>query len=224
MQVKITTCVRPPSRNLTKRVDDTAKHGRFRQVIKSIRERDQLVLADLREKKQAVSARLEHLRKSSPNSKKQIQHLEIQLADVEKEERERELEIGDYKRLALREAFHLRFNAMHEFAQKAAVLASTGQRLSSPPAQQQDELLLTECMLQIDGWQPPEEQTRPTVLDKWIFQPEEDAALLTDLEIATATHEKQAAQMVASSLDEMSCSPPSAAAAPPPEYKEKASH
>lgn len=206
-------------------MDVTAKHGRFRQVIKSIRERDQLVLADLREKKQAVSARLEHLRKSSPNSKKQIQHLEIQLADVEKEERERELEIGDYKRLALREAFHLRFNAMHEFAQKAAVLASAGQRLSSPPSQQQqDDLLLTECMLQIDGWQPPEEQTRPTVLDKWIFQPEEDAALLTDLEIATATHEKQAAQMVqASSLEEMPCSPPSAAP-PPPEYKEKASH
>lgn len=207
-------------------MDDTAKHGRFRQVIKSIRERDQLVLADLREKKQAVSARLEHLRKSSPNSKKQIQHLEIQLADVEKEERERELEIGDYKRLALREAFHLRFNAMHEFAQKAAVLASAGQRLSQQQRDdpQQDDLLLMECMLQIDGWQPPEEQTRPTVLDKWIFQPEEDAALLTDLEIATATHEKQAAQMVASSLadEEMSCSPPLPPSSAPPEYKEKA--
>ena len=205
-------------RELTKRVNDTAKHGRFRQVIKSIRERDQLVLADLREKKQTVSARLEHLRKSSPNSKKQIQHLELQLADVEKEEHEREMEIGDYKRLALREAFHLRFNAMHEFSQKAAVLASAGQHLSKQESNaQQDDMLLMDCMLQIDGWQPPEEQTRPTVLDQWIFQPEEDAALLTDLEIATATHEKQAAQIAT-----ISCSPPSSSSAPP-EYKEKAS-
>lgn len=182
----------------------TAKQGRFRQVIKSIRERDQLE-ADLNEKKQTVSARLAHLRKSSSNSTKLIQQLETQLAQLEKEQHEQRLEAGDYKRLALREAFHYRFNAMHEFSQKAALLASAGQRIGQQEHDDDDDMILMDCMLQVDGWQPPEEQTRPTVLDQWLFQPEEDAALLTDLEIDTATHEKQAACL------------------PPPEYKEKAS-
>lgn len=181
----------------------TAKQGRFRQVIKSIRERDQLE-ADLNEKKQTVSARLAHLRKSSSNSTKLIQQLETQLAQVEKEQHERGLEAGDYKRLALREAFHYRLNAMHEFSQKAALLASAGKRIGQQEHDDDDDMVLMDCMLQIDGWQPPEEQTRPTVLDQWLFQPEEDAALLTDLEIDTATQEKQAAFL-------------------PPEYKEKAS-
>lgn len=101
-----------------------AKYQKYRHALKSIRERENS-MTEVREKKKALQARIAALEKSSPKSSK-LKEFQHELTSLANDTRDREADIADFKRFALREAFYLRFNAMAEYAEKTALLAGFG--------------------------------------------------------------------------------------------------
>jgi DNA repair ATPase RecN len=101
-----------------------AKYQKYRHALKSIRERENS-MTEVREKKKALLARIAALEKSNPKSSK-VKEFQHELASLANDTRDREADIADFKRFALREAFYLRFNAMAEYAEKTALLAGFG--------------------------------------------------------------------------------------------------
>ncbi|KAI7904193.1 Eisosome component PIL1/LSP1, partial [Cokeromyces recurvatus] len=100
----------------------------YRHAIKSIREREEK-LSGQREKKRTLQSRIDNLVKTSPKSPR-IMEFEKELNTLLKETQESEMDLADFKRFALKEAFYLRFNAMHEYGHKISLLAGFGKYLT----------------------------------------------------------------------------------------------
>ncbi|KAI9257939.1 hypothetical protein BDA99DRAFT_107316 [Phascolomyces articulosus] len=89
------------------------------------------------------------------------------------------MEMSDFKRFALQEAFYLRFNAMHEMAEKMSMIAGFGKYIvdlidiePTPHGQAnrkaydkgpQAAQILADALMALDGWQPGEGEERPTL-------------------------------------------------------------
>ncbi|KAG0171639.1 hypothetical protein DFQ28_000656 [Apophysomyces sp. BC1034] len=176
------------------------KHQQYRQVIKSIRKREEQ-LSDAREKKRTIKARIYNLSKTNAKSPK-LQEFQKELDTLAQETHDAEMEIGDFKRFAFREAFYLRFNALDEFAQKMAIIAGFGKYIvdlvdvkPTPAGQQHRQpytkgpeaaTILADALVALDGWKPVEGDERTTLAahtfaDKFTFY--EDAAPLTEEDI-----------------------------------------
>lgn len=163
------------------------------------------MLSSERERKKSLEARIQHLQKTNPSSK-QIAQFEQELSQLRQSVQEKENQMNDYKRFALREAFHLKFNAMQEYAEKSALLASFGKYLVDlldiapgprPPYDKHREadMIVTDCMLAVDGWHPP--QARPSTLLSYLeHDKQEDAQLLTDEHIEETLPAYDAATMI----------------------------
>ncbi|KAI8878845.1 hypothetical protein K501DRAFT_152444, partial [Backusella circina FSU 941] len=144
----------------------------YRRALKSMRERERSMTV-LREKKQALEDRIQHLTKSNSKSPK-IKELEQEHQVISVEARDREMELGDFKRFILREAFYLRFNALHEYGEKSAMIAGHGKYLvdlldiePTPKGQMErrpfthdTSMILMDALLTVDGWKDADE--RPT--------------------------------------------------------------
>ncbi|ORX59006.1 hypothetical protein DM01DRAFT_1333599 [Hesseltinella vesiculosa] len=155
------------------------KYQQYRHAIKSIREREER-LSDIREKKRTLQSRVVNLTKTNPKSPK-IKELKRELASLEHDTHDTELEMGDFKRFALREAFYLRFNAMTEYAEKTALVAGFGKYivdlLDIRPTPATDDarrpydkgqdaaLILADAIQAVDAWQPQAGEERPTLAD-----------------------------------------------------------
>ncbi|KAL0075645.1 Eisosome component PIL1-domain-containing protein [Phycomyces blakesleeanus] len=153
------------------------KYRQYRHAIKAIREREEQ-LSEMREKKKTLQARITHLAKTNPKSPKKIE-FQKELDALQKDTLETEMEMGDFKRFALREAFYLRFNAMNEFAEKSAILAGFGNYLvdlldidPTPAGQttrrpyENEEVASTivqDCLLALEAWSPAEGEQRATL-------------------------------------------------------------
>lgn len=175
-------------------------------MIKSIRDRDDKQLSDLRQKKNAVQDRLRHMEKTHRGSSRQVEQLTEELDQLTRDVQERQREMDDYKRFALREAFYVRFNAMYEYGQKMALLAGFGKYLvdlldiePTPPGQARAEYtkardadrIWMDCLLAIDGWSA-ELDERPTVLERFLDDDdEEDAAPLSEADVAYGNEQYQ---------------------------------
>ncbi|OBZ80274.1 Sphingolipid long chain base-responsive protein PIL1, partial [Choanephora cucurbitarum] len=116
------------------------KYQQYRHAIKSIRDREEK-LSDQREKKRSLQSRIQNLKKNSPKSPK-LTEFQHELDSLAKDTHESEMDLADFKRFALKEAFYLRFNAMNEYAQKTALIAGFGRYLTdlieiepTPPSQ-----------------------------------------------------------------------------------------
>ncbi|KAI8098904.1 Eisosome component PIL1-domain-containing protein [Halteromyces radiatus] len=171
-------------------------YQQYRQAIKSIREREDL-LCDHREKRRSLAARLQHLDKTNPTSPRR-QDIETEWIALDNDTRQAEMELGDFKRFALKEAFYSRFNAMVEYADKMKMIAGFGKYivdlLDVTPtvdnsfkrkpytSESQSSLILNDCLLALDQWTPCEEDERPTLAFHDDFN--DDATFLTEEDIA----------------------------------------
>ncbi|ORZ12243.1 Eisosome component PIL1-domain-containing protein [Absidia repens] len=154
-----------------------AKHQQYRHAIKSIRDREDR-LSDIREKKRTLSSRITNLTNSSPKSPK-LRELQKELNSLDRDTHDIELEMGDFKRFALKEAFYLRFNAMNEYAEKTAIIAGFGKYIvdlldiaptpATEPTRRPYEkgidaaMIFADAMNALDDWQPDEGDERPTI-------------------------------------------------------------
>ncbi|CAO3589284.1 unnamed protein product [Absidia cylindrospora] len=154
-----------------------AKHQQYRHAIKSIRDREDR-LSDIREKKRTLSSRITNLTNSSPKSPK-LRELQKELNSLDRDTHDIELEMGDFKRFALKEAFYLRFNAMNEYAEKTAIIAGFGKYIvdlldiaptpATEPTRRPYEkgidaaMIFADAMNALENWQPDEGDVRPTI-------------------------------------------------------------
>lgn len=95
---------------------------------------------------------------------------------MEKETQESEMDLADFKRFALKEAFYLRLNAMSEYAEKTALIAGFGRYLADlidieptetpkrRPYEKATEAttILNDAIQAVEQWNPKDE--RPTLL------------------------------------------------------------
>ena len=113
--------------------------------------------------------------------------------------------MADYKRLALREAFYVRFNALHEYAEKSSLVAGFGnylvdlldiepQSCQKPYTKfQETDMIWMDCKLAVEGWQPDDKDERPTVLEDLLVVEDndgssllgDDAEMLTDDDVVS---------------------------------------
>ncbi|CAO3589172.1 unnamed protein product [Absidia cylindrospora] len=154
-----------------------AKYQQYRHAIKSIRNRE-TKLADVREKKRTLSSRIANLTKTSPKSPK-LRELQKELATLDRDTHDTEMEMGDFKRFALKEAFYLRFNAMNEYAEKMAMIAGFGKYVvdlldiaptpaTEPTRRPYDKgkeaaMIFADAINAVENWQPQAGDERPTI-------------------------------------------------------------
>jgi hypothetical protein len=145
-------------------------------------------LANLREKKQVIQERIQHLSKSNSSSKK-IPELEKELALLNTSSKE--TEAHEYKRFIMKEAFYLRFNALQEYAEKTAIIAGYGKYIvdlldAQNHASSNCDMILQDALLTVNGWKPKDERvtlTEEDVLFQHEDEDEDDALLLNNSEM-----------------------------------------
>ncbi|KAI8375511.1 Eisosome component PIL1-domain-containing protein, partial [Blakeslea trispora] len=152
-------------------------YQKYRHAIKSIRDREEK-LSDQREKKRSLQSRIQNLSKSNPKSPK-LAEFQRELDSLAKDTHESEMDLADFKRFALKEAFYLRFNAMNEYAQKTALIAGFGRYLTdlieiepTPPSQisrnpyekgPEAAIIFADAIAALESWKPSAEDERPTL-------------------------------------------------------------
>ncbi|KAI8374987.1 Eisosome component PIL1-domain-containing protein [Choanephora cucurbitarum] len=153
------------------------KYQQYRHAIKSIRDKEEK-LSDQREKKRSLQSRIQNLKKNSPKSPK-LTEFQRELDSLAKDTHESEMDLADFKRFALKEAFYLRFNAMNEYAQKTALIAGFGKYLTdlieiepTPPSQinrnpyekgPEAAIIFADAVNALENWKPSAEDERPTL-------------------------------------------------------------
>ncbi|KAI8647689.1 Eisosome component PIL1-domain-containing protein [Parasitella parasitica] len=154
-----------------------AKYQQYRHAVKSIREREEK-LSDQREKKRSLQSRILNLSKTSPRSPKLLE-FQKELKSLAQDTLESEMDLADFKRFALKEAFYLRFNALNEYAEKTALIAGFGKYLTdlieiepTPPKQAQRNpykngpeaaVIFADAMNALDNWKPLVQDERATL-------------------------------------------------------------
>ncbi|KAG0759237.1 hypothetical protein G6F16_004235 [Rhizopus arrhizus] len=152
------------------------KYQHYRQAIKSIREREDR-LSDVREKKRSLQSRITNLAKTNTRSPK-LAEFQKELKSLEQDTHESELDLANFKRFALKEAFYLRLNAMNAYAEKTALLAGFGKYLVDlieVDAQEyergpQAAIIVADALNALDYWKPAAEDERPTYADRHAFK------------------------------------------------------
>lgn len=153
-------------------------------------------IADLKAKKQSISDRIQHLKRSNPSSKK-LDELEKELEELKKtqQDKEEEEDSTDFKRFVLKEAFYLRFNALQEYAEKTAIIAGFGKYLVDlldvQQQQQQEEqtlnsdMIVMDALLTVDGWKSSDQRHTLTIEDELLkcHHGDDAATPLTDKDL-----------------------------------------
>lgn len=131
------------------------------------------------------------MNKTSPKSPKLFE-FQRELKSLEKDTHESEMDLADFKRFALKEAFYLRFNAMNEYAEKTALIAGFGKYLTDliniepTPVGQQNRspydkgaeaaIIFADAMNAINHWKPLAQDERPTMANMVTDEQEAAAA------------------------------------------------
>lgn len=101
-----------------------------------------------------------------------------ELKQLQEEAQDSEMDLADFKRFALKEAFYLRLNAMSEYAEKIALIAGFGRYLTDlidieptetptrRPYEKASEAttIVNDAMQAVEEWKPKDE--RPTLVDQ----------------------------------------------------------
>ncbi|KAG2173327.1 hypothetical protein INT43_004701 [Umbelopsis isabellina] len=147
---------------------------RYRQTLKSVREREVKLIA-VRDRMRAVESKLQLVGHKVLKGK--VLEASRELSALEQECRVLEWDLANYKRVAMREALYVRFNSITEYAEKLSILAGFGKYLVDQipgepvpigqPRNPYNGAEMTNCILKdafsaIDSWRPSELQQRPT--------------------------------------------------------------
>ncbi|KAF9929162.1 hypothetical protein BGZ67_006565 [Mortierella alpina] len=105
------------------------RHTAYRKSIKSIKVQE-MMLDENRKKKHDLTGQITKLQKSSKENPIKMMELQSQLERVSAELLEQELELMQFKRVTVKEAFDAKFDAMLEFSEKMALIAGYGRAIT----------------------------------------------------------------------------------------------
>ncbi|GAB5585384.1 hypothetical protein Unana1_00284 [Umbelopsis nana] len=145
----------------------TSSFEQYRNTLKTIVEREKVLIAD-REKKRSLEDRIHTTQRNQPEAVHKVNEYKAQLAELEQKMLPGETEIGNYKRMATKEAFYLLFNGMHELAGKTDIIATTAKYCADKvdvhpiqPGEQRTPYRDTKRAL--DTWTPDQNKVRRTL-------------------------------------------------------------
>ncbi|KAF9972030.1 hypothetical protein BGZ73_004911 [Actinomortierella ambigua] len=107
----------------------TLRHKAYRKKIKSIKIHE-MALDDNRKKKQDLTNQIAKLQKSSKENPIKLMQLQTDLERVTAELLAQELELMQYKRVTLKDAFEGQFDAYTEYAEKLNIIAVYGRQIT----------------------------------------------------------------------------------------------
>ncbi|CAG8456901.1 10754_t:CDS:2, partial [Cetraspora pellucida] len=135
------------------------KTGHYRKMLKNIREAEEKLIPH-REKRRKIQEEIQKIKKSHPKSPR-IPELEADLAYVNKEAANDEIEAGNVIRKHLKEALTLRLNSMFECSQKIAIVTGFGLNvvnlIDTTPCKVGKETthqIIKDCQVSLLRWQP----------------------------------------------------------------------
>ncbi|KAG9072629.1 hypothetical protein KI688_000400 [Linnemannia hyalina] len=105
------------------------RHAAYRKTIKSIKTQE-MTLDENRKKKHDLTTQLAKLQKSNKENPIKMMELQNGLERVTAELLNQELELMQFKRVTLKEAFDAKFDAMLEYSEKMALIAGYGRAIT----------------------------------------------------------------------------------------------
>ncbi|KAK3842858.1 MAG: Eisosome component PIL1-domain-containing protein [Linnemannia gamsii] len=105
------------------------RHVAYRKTIKSIKTQE-MTLDENRKKKHDLTTQLVKLQKSTKENPIKMMELQNGLERVTAELLSQELELMQFKRVTLKEAFDAKFDAMLEYSEKMALIAGYGRAIT----------------------------------------------------------------------------------------------
>ncbi|KAF9934159.1 hypothetical protein FBU30_003183 [Linnemannia zychae] len=105
------------------------RHTAYRKTIKSIKTQE-MTLDENRKKKHDLTTQISKLQKSSKENPIKLMELQSALERVTAELLSQELELMQFKRVTLKEAFDAKFDAMLEYSEKMALIAGYGRAIT----------------------------------------------------------------------------------------------
>ncbi|KAF9133900.1 hypothetical protein BGW39_008655 [Mortierella sp. 14UC] len=105
------------------------RHAAYRKTIKSIKTQE-MTLDENRKKKHDLTTQIAKLQKSNKENPIKMMELQNGLERVTAELLSQELELMQFKRVTLKEAFDAKFDAMLEYSEKMALIAGYGRAIT----------------------------------------------------------------------------------------------
>ncbi|ORZ14362.1 Eisosome component PIL1-domain-containing protein [Lobosporangium transversale] len=105
------------------------RHTAYRKAIKSIKTQE-MTLEENRKKKHDLTAQITKHQKSSKENPIKLMELQSALERVSAELLNQELELMQFKRITIKDAFDSKFDAMLEYAEKMALIAGYGRAIT----------------------------------------------------------------------------------------------
>ncbi|KAF9431200.1 hypothetical protein BGZ94_006881 [Podila epigama] len=105
------------------------QHTAYRKKIKSLKIQE-MTLDDNRKKKHDLTNQIAKLQKSNKENPIKLMELQSALERVTAELAGQELELLQFKRVTLRDAFNAKFDAMIEYAEKMALISGYGRQIT----------------------------------------------------------------------------------------------
>ncbi|KAG0004692.1 hypothetical protein BGZ80_003145 [Entomortierella chlamydospora] len=105
------------------------RHTAYRKTIKSIKIQE-MTLDENRKKKHDLTTQIAKLQKSSKENPIKMMELQNSLERVTAELLSQELDLMQFKRMTIKEAFDAKFDAMLEYAEKMALIAGYGRAIT----------------------------------------------------------------------------------------------
>ncbi|KAF9308863.1 hypothetical protein BG003_010495 [Podila horticola] len=106
------------------------QHTSYRKKIKSLKTQE-MTLDDNRKKKHELTNQITKQQKSSKENPIKMMELKNALERVSAELLAQELELLQFKRVMIRDAFNLKFDSMIEYAEKMALIAGYGRQITN---------------------------------------------------------------------------------------------
>ncbi|KAF9914200.1 hypothetical protein BX616_008757 [Lobosporangium transversale] len=106
------------------------QHTAYRKQIKSLKVHE-MALDDNRKKKQDLTNQITKHQKSSKENPIKLMELQTALERVSAELLSQELELLQFKRITIRDAFNAQFDSMIEFGEKMALIAGYGRQITN---------------------------------------------------------------------------------------------
>ncbi|KAF9947057.1 hypothetical protein BGZ70_002894, partial [Mortierella alpina] len=116
--------------DICQRMTQLMEHTAYRKMIKGLKTQE-MALDDNRKKKQDLTNQIAKQQKSSKENPIKMMELQNAYERVSAELLAQELDLLQFKRLTIRDAFNAQFDAMIEFAEKMALIAGFGRQITN---------------------------------------------------------------------------------------------
>ncbi|KAG2177760.1 hypothetical protein INT43_003007 [Umbelopsis isabellina] len=152
-------------------------YEQYRNSLKTIAEQEKVLMSN-REKKRSLEDRIHSTQRNQPEAVHRVNEYKAQLTELEQKMLPGETEIGNYKRMATKEALYILFNGMHELAGKTDIIATTakycadnidvhpiqpGEQRAAYRSTEQTTRMVNDAKRALDTWSPDQNKVRRTL-------------------------------------------------------------